>query len=124
MCLVLSVWYFDPHAVGCCRVACSTFHPAPCVTPTTETVLSNIISFSLPFCAPPSHPLLVPQPDVLLDITPEALVSLAGDPAGRAAYLLLRLAFVVCLAAGLPLLVGPFRRGSSAGYAALHLPQL
>ncbi|KAL4855828.1 Puromycin-sensitive aminopeptidase [Chlorella vulgaris] len=44
------------------------------------------------------------QPDVLLDITPEALVSLAGDPAGRAAYLLLRLAFVVCLAAGLPLL--------------------
>jgi hypothetical protein len=49
------------------------------------------------------------QADVLLDFTPQALVAVAGDQLGRAAYLLLRLAAAVALAAGFPMLMEPFR---------------
>ena len=50
------------------------------------------------------------QADVLSSITPKALAPLAGDPAGPAAFLLIRLAFLVALVAGFPLLMGPFRQ--------------
>jgi hypothetical protein len=46
---------------------------------------------------------------VLNDFTPEALIAVAGDPAGRAAFLLVRLAFAVGLTAAVPLLMTPFR---------------
>lgn len=54
------------------------------------------------------------QEDVLENVTPDALVSLAGEPAGRAAYLSVRLACVVTVSAGLPFLLGPFRHGCRA----------
>lgn len=53
------------------------------------------------------------QADVLSSITPKALAPLAGDPAGPAAFLLIRLAFLVALVAGFPLLMGPFRQASA-----------
>lgn len=52
------------------------------------------------------------QADVLSSITPEAIAALAGDPVGPAAFLLIRLAFLVALVAGFPLLMGPFRSAS------------
>lgn len=47
--------------------------------------------------------------DALLELSPDALASLVGEPAGQAAFLLLRLPFLVSIVAGLPLLMGPFR---------------
>lgn len=68
----------------------------------------------------PNHP----QADVLADLSPEALASLAGERAGHTACLVIRLAFLVSLVAAAPLLMDPFRSGGAqllAGGAALQL---
>jgi hypothetical protein len=49
------------------------------------------------------------QPDLLLDLSTEALDPLAGKPLGQAAFLLIHVALAVSLAVGFPLLMGPFR---------------
>ncbi|KAL4437209.1 hypothetical protein ABPG75_004348 [Micractinium tetrahymenae] len=49
------------------------------------------------------------QANVLLEFTPDALALLVGDIAGRAAYLTVRLAYLVALSCAIPLLMAPFR---------------
>lgn len=86
------------HQVACHPAHCGDAHSRPPSSlplhPTRTSTHAN-------------HPC---QADALLAVTPEALVSLAGDSLGRAAYLLVRLAFTMCLVAGLPLLMAPFRQ--------------